>query len=88
MQKTTSISHSKTVVSIFDRETAFTLAVLFRDEMIPAAITAGGAPLRWDIQVPSEFSEQASRLYEQWRLSDAELAYLATGDLAISGGTG
>ena len=81
MQKNISISGTKTVVSMFDAETARALAALFRDEMIPAEVTANGVPLRWDIQVPSEFFEQALRLYEQWKLSDAELSYLATGSL-------
>ena len=50
---------------MFDAETARALAALFQDEMIPAEVTANGVPLRWDIQVPSEFFEQALRLYEQ-----------------------
>jgi hypothetical protein len=57
------------------------LAVLLQDELIPAEIIAKGIPMRWEIQVPSEFLEQALRLYEQWMLSDAELSYLATGAL-------
>jgi hypothetical protein len=75
----TSISDSKTVVSIFDAKTVLTLATLFQDEMIPAEVIANGE--RWDIQVPGEFFVPALRLYEKWKLSDAELSYLATGSL-------
>jgi len=81
MHRNTSISVSKTVVSIFDAKTARALATLFQDEMIPAEVIANGAPLRWDIKVPAELFVPALRLYEQWKLSDAELSFLATGVL-------
>jgi hypothetical protein len=88
MQESTSITDSKTIVSVFDAEAACTLAVLVQDEMIPAEIIASGAPLRWDIKVPSEFFEPALRLWREWKPSDAELAYLATGALGNSGNAG
>jgi hypothetical protein len=80
-QENMPISGFKTVLSIFDEKVARSLAVLFQDEMIPAEVIGNGAPLRWEIQVPSEFLEQALRLYEQWKPSDVELSYLATGTL-------
>jgi hypothetical protein len=82
MQKNTSISATKTVVSMFDAETARVLAALFHDQMIPAEVIANGVPLRWDIQVPSEFFEHGLRLYEQWKLSDSELSL--GGDMSLA----
>ena len=58
------------------------LAALFHDEMIPAEVIANGVPLRWDIQVPSEFFEHGLRLYEQWKLSDSELSL--GGDMSLA----
>jgi|HubBroStandDraft_1064217.scaffolds.fasta_scaffold352313_1 hypothetical protein len=82
------ITGSKTVVSIFDAKTARALATLFQDEMIPAEVIANGIPERWDIQVPGEFLVPALQLYEQWKLSDSELSYLATGALGETNGSG
>ena len=67
---------------VFDAETARVLAALFHDEMIPAEVIANGVPLRWDIQVPSEFFEHGLRLYEQWKLSDSELSL--GGDMSLA----
>jgi hypothetical protein len=88
MQMNNPSSGTKTVVSVFDAETASARAALFQDEMIRAEVIANGVPLRWHIQVPSEFFEEALPLYEQWKLSDAELSYLATGALGNNNDSG
>jgi hypothetical protein len=60
-------------------KTALTLATLFQDEIIPAEVIANGE--HWDVQVPGEFFVPGLCGCKKWKLSDAELSYLATGSL-------
>jgi hypothetical protein len=79
--KSTSLSAPQTLVSIFDAKAAHALATLFNDELIPATVISSVLPMTWDVVVPSEFLAQAQLLYDQHKLSERELLYLATGAL-------
>jgi hypothetical protein len=79
--KSTSLSAPQTLVSVFDANAAQALATLLNDEMIPAAVITGVAPMSWDVVVLSEFLAQAWCLYDQYKPTEPELSYLATGAL-------
>ncbi len=69
------------MVSVFDVAAAQRLATLFNDELIPATVIVGVDPMRWEVVVPSEFLAQALQLYDEYKLTERELSYLATGQL-------
>jgi hypothetical protein len=73
------------VATMLDAAVAYRLAELLNDELIPAEVISDSA-LRWSVMVPSDVVERARGIIADAELSEAELSYLARGELG--GGMG
>lgn len=75
----------ESVASILDVRAAHNLAELLQAELIPTRVVAAthhvSAAASWEVEVPADQVATAQRLMESSRLTDAELSYLASGDL-------
>ena len=75
----------QSVASLYDARAAHDLAVLLEDEAVPTQVASDakliGEALVWEVWVPIAMLERAHQLLDQSRLTDTELAYLATGVL-------
>jgi hypothetical protein len=73
------------VVSFSDVPSAHAMAVLFRAEGVPAEVVSDtsllGEARRCEIRVPQELAHRARWLMSQAQFTDAELSFLATGEL-------
>ena len=73
------------VATFSDAPSAQALAVLFRGEGVPAEVVSDTALLgearRCEIRVPSDLAHRARWLMSQALFTDAELTFLATGEL-------
>jgi hypothetical protein len=74
------------VAAVYDVGAAHSLAALLNAERVPAEVVAGsqamGEARVWEVRVAPAVSERARLLLAPSILSDAELDYLATGNLA------
>jgi hypothetical protein len=81
----TSNSGWDVVVTFSDVPSAHAMAVLFRAEGVPAEVVSDtsllGEARRCEIRVPSELAHRARWLMSQAQFTDAELTFLATGEL-------
>ena len=74
------------IVATFpDVPSAHAMAALFRAEGVPAEVVSDtsllGEARRCEIRVPSELAHRARWLMSQAQFTDAELTFLATGEL-------
>jgi hypothetical protein len=73
------------VVTFSDVPSAQAMAILFRGEGVPAEVVSDtsllGEARRCEVRVPSEFAHRARWLMSQAQFTDAELTFLATGEL-------
>ena len=73
------------VATFSDVPSAHAMAVLFRGEGVPAEVVSDtsllGEARRCEIRVPPEFAHRARWLMSQAQFTDAELTFLATGEL-------
>jgi hypothetical protein len=73
------------VATFPDVPSAHVLVVLLRAEGVPAEIVSDtsllGEARRCEIRVPSELARRARWLMAQAQITDAELTFLATGEL-------
>jgi hypothetical protein len=81
----TSNSAWDVVVTLSDVPSAHVMAVLFRAEGVPAEVVSDASLLgearRCEIRVPSELAHRARWLMSQAQFTDAELTFLATGEM-------
>jgi hypothetical protein len=86
----TSDSSWSTVASLYDEKVAQTLASLLEAEAVPTRVAADpmliGEALVWEVRVPLAMFERAMELLTKSHYSDAELEFLATGNLSGAGG--
>jgi hypothetical protein len=75
----------RVVASMLDSTAASKLAGLLQDELISAEIVSA-SQFRWDVMVQQIQADQALAILKAAELSDAELSYLATGELGGEGG--
>jgi hypothetical protein len=75
----------KVVATFSDVVSAHAMMVLFRAEGVPAEIVSDtpllGEARRCQIHVPSDLEHRARWLMSQAQFTDAELTFLATGEL-------
>jgi hypothetical protein len=73
------------VATFSDVPSAQTIAALFRAEGVPVEVVSDtsllGEARRCEIRVPSELAHRARWLISQAQFTDAELTFLATGEL-------
>jgi hypothetical protein len=73
------------VATFSDVLSAHAVAVLFRGEGVPAEVVSDtsllGEARRCEIRVPAELAHRARWLMSQAQFTDAELTFLATGEL-------
>jgi hypothetical protein len=73
------------VATFSDVVSAHALVVLFRAEGVPAEVVSDtpllGEARRCEVHVPSELEHRARWLMSQAQFTDAELTFLATGEL-------
>jgi hypothetical protein len=73
------------VATFSDVPSAHAIATLFRTEGVPAEVVSDtsllGEARRCEIRVPSELAHRARWLMLQAQFTDAELTFLATGEL-------
>ena len=76
------------VASFSDVASAHAVAVLLRDEGVPAEVVSDtsllGEARRCEIRVPTELAHRARWVMSEAQFTDSELTFLATGEL---GGT-
>jgi hypothetical protein len=75
------------VATIFDARVARRLAALLEDELIPAEVLSDSSQ-RWYVLVPSDYADRACVILRSSELSEAELSYLAVGELGSDHGSG
>jgi hypothetical protein len=81
----TSILAWDVVATFFDVASAHAMAVLLRDEGVPAEVFSESSLLgqarQCEVRVPAELARRARWLMSQSQFTDAELTFLATGEL-------
>jgi hypothetical protein len=86
----TSDSPWPTVANLYDEKVAQTLASLLEAEAVPTRVAPDpmlvGESLVWEVRVPLEMFERALELLAKSQYSDAELEFLATGQLSGASG--
>jgi hypothetical protein len=71
---------------LLDSGAASKLAELLEDELISAEVV-WASQFRWDVMVRDDQADQARAVLKASELSEAELSYLATGELGGQGGS-
>jgi hypothetical protein len=77
----------RSVAKIFDGRVANRLADILADELIPADVV-DAPPLGFEVWVREDHFDRAKAILDAFPISDAELTYLATGELGGDGNAG